>query len=53
MEPEDSFPCSQESSADPYPEPDQSGPYHPIRLKIINPPTSWSSWWSVYIRLSM
>jgi hypothetical protein len=30
MEPEDSLPCSQEPSTGPYPEPDQSNPYHPI-----------------------
>jgi hypothetical protein len=27
---EDSLPCSQEPSTDPYPEPDQSRPYYPI-----------------------
>jgi hypothetical protein len=30
MEPEDSLPCSQQPSIDPYPEPDNSSPYHPI-----------------------
>jgi hypothetical protein len=30
MEPEVSLPCSQEPSTCPYPEPDQSNPYHPI-----------------------
>jgi hypothetical protein len=30
MEPEGSFPCSQEPSTGPCPDPDQSNPYHPI-----------------------
>jgi hypothetical protein len=30
MEPEGSLPCSQEPTTSPYPEPDQSNPYHPI-----------------------
>jgi hypothetical protein len=30
MEAKGSVPCSQEPSTDPYPEPDQSSPYHPI-----------------------
>jgi hypothetical protein len=30
MEPEGSLPYSQEPSTGPYPEPDQSNPYHPI-----------------------
>jgi hypothetical protein len=29
MEPEGSLPCSQGPSTGPYPEPDQSSPYHP------------------------
>jgi hypothetical protein len=28
IDPEGSLPCSQEPSTGPYPEPDQSGPYH-------------------------
>jgi hypothetical protein len=34
MEPKRSLPCWQESSTAPYPEPDQSSPYHPILSKI-------------------
>jgi hypothetical protein len=49
MEPECSLPCSQEPSTDPYHEPDQSSPYHPIlsniHFNIIHPPMSWSSFW--------
>jgi hypothetical protein len=30
MEPKSSLSCSQEPSTGPYPEPDQSSPYHPI-----------------------
>jgi hypothetical protein len=33
MEPAGSLPCSQEPSTSPYPEPDQSNPYHPILEK--------------------
>jgi hypothetical protein len=47
MEPESSLPHTQEPSTGPYPEPDQSGPYHLILSKIyfniVHPPTSWSS----------
>jgi hypothetical protein len=35
MKPEDSLPCSQGPSTGPYPEPDQSNPYHPISLRSI------------------
>jgi hypothetical protein len=42
-----SLPCSEEHSTSPYPEPDQSSPYHPILstiyFNIIHPSTSWSS----------
>jgi hypothetical protein len=34
MGPEDSLPCSQQPSTGPYPEPNQSSPYHPISSKI-------------------
>jgi hypothetical protein len=47
MEPEGSWPRSQDPSTGPYPEPDQSNPYHDILPKIhfniIHPSTSWSS----------
>jgi hypothetical protein len=49
MEPKGSLLCSQEPSTDPYPEPDQSNPYHPILSRIylnnVHRPTSWSSQW--------
>jgi hypothetical protein len=32
MEPERSLPCSQELAIGPYPDPDESYPYHPILL---------------------
>jgi hypothetical protein len=31
MEPDGLLPCAQEPSISPYPESDQSGPYHPIK----------------------
>jgi hypothetical protein len=34
MEPEGSLPSSQDPSIGPYPEPDQSNPYHRILSKI-------------------
>jgi hypothetical protein len=41
MESEGSLPCSQEPSTGPYPEPDQSSPYHPdlslLRTILIFP----------------
>jgi hypothetical protein len=30
MKPESSLPCSYEPAISPYPEPDESSPYHPI-----------------------
>jgi hypothetical protein len=35
MEPGVSLPCSREPSTGPYPEPDQSNPYHPIPLRSL------------------
>jgi hypothetical protein len=35
MEPEGSLPCSQKPSTGPYPEPDESRPYHPVFLRSI------------------
>jgi hypothetical protein len=45
MEPEGSLPCSLGPATGPYPEPDQSSPYHlsKIRSNIILPRTSRSS----------
>jgi hypothetical protein len=43
MEPEGSLPCSQEPSTGPYPEPDQSSPYHATHFNIILQPTPMSS----------
>jgi hypothetical protein len=47
MEPDGSLPRSQDPSTGPYPEPDQSSPYHPILSKIhfniMHPHTSWAS----------
>jgi hypothetical protein len=50
MEPEGSLSCLQDLSTDPYPEPDQSKPYHSIvflskiYFNIILPPMSWLSY---------
>jgi hypothetical protein len=57
MEPEGSIPNSQELSNCPYPEPDQSSRHHPshlyqIHLNIVQPPTSWSSYWPPFLLLS-
>jgi hypothetical protein len=56
MEPEGSLPYSQQSSTGPYPEPDQSSPYHPYRFKIrfniILPPKSIPSQLSLSFWLS-
>jgi hypothetical protein len=45
MEHEGSLPCSQNHSAGPYPEPDQSSPYHPIlslrSILILSPTYVW------------
>jgi hypothetical protein len=35
MEPEGSLPCLQEPFTGPYPEPDQSSPYHPIQSILM------------------
>jgi hypothetical protein len=57
MESEDSIPNSQELSTFPYPEPDKSVHITPSHLykihpNIIQPPTSWSSWWPPSLWLS-
>jgi hypothetical protein len=55
MEHVGSLPCAQELSTGPYPETDQSNPYHfilKVHFNIVHPPTSWSSQWSPSFRLS-
>jgi hypothetical protein len=37
MEPEGSFPYSQEPATGPYPEPDESSPYHQILFLSVSP----------------
>jgi hypothetical protein len=54
---ESSLPYSKEASTGPYPETDQSNPYHSIlfskiHFNIVHPLTSWSSRWSVSFGLS-
>jgi hypothetical protein len=55
MEPEGSLPCSQGPSTAPYPEANQSNPYHlsKIHFNIILPPTSRSSGNVTFYRLCM
>jgi hypothetical protein len=48
MEPEGSLPCSQEPSTCPYPEPDESSPYHP---HLISP--TFILILSTYLRLGL
>jgi hypothetical protein len=52
MEPEGSVPCSKEPSNGPYSEPYQSNIiisfyFSKIHFNIVQPPTSWSSQWSL------
>jgi hypothetical protein len=52
--PESSLPYSQELSTSPYPDPIHTMPsYLPkIHFYIVNPPTSWSSQWSLSLWIS-
>jgi hypothetical protein len=54
MELEGSILCPQDPSTGPYPEPDESNPYHlsKINFNIVHRPAPWSSPWSLSFWLS-